>query len=53
MNELMRDQKERSERIHKSLLERRPRGPRFAILILIIFAILSLILAFTVAFLLT
>ena len=48
----MEDQIERSEQVHKALLERRPRGPRFAILILIIFAILSLILAFTVAFIL-
>lgn len=48
----MQVQEERSEQIHEALLERRPRGPRFAILILIIFAILSLILAFTVAFIL-
>jgi hypothetical protein len=48
----MEDQKERSEQIHKALLDRRPRGPRFAILILVIFAILSLVLAFTVAFIL-
>lgn len=48
----MEDQIERSKQIHKALLDRRPRGPRFAILILIIFAILSLILAFTIAFLL-
>jgi hypothetical protein len=32
------------------LLERRPRGPRFAIIILIMFAIMSLILAITVAY---
>jgi uncharacterized repeat protein (TIGR01451 family) len=47
----MEDQNERSERIHKALLDRRPRGPRFAILILIIFAILTLVLAFSIAFL--
>jgi hypothetical protein len=52
MKDIMEVQKERSEQIHQVLLERRPRGPRFAILILIIFAILSLILALTVAFIL-
>lgn len=51
MDELLRDQKERSERVHKALHQRRPRGPRFAILIMIIFAILALVLAFTFAFL--
>jgi len=45
------DQKERSDQIHKALLDRRPRGPRFAIIVLIMFAILSLIVAFTITFL--
>jgi hypothetical protein len=37
---------------YNHLLERRPRGPRFALLILIMFAIMSLIMAITVAYIL-
>jgi hypothetical protein len=52
MKSSMEDQIERSEQVHKALLNRRPRGPRFALIILIMFAIMSLILAIYVAYIL-